>query len=376
MRRMSLIAVALMAVLMAGCAKQSAEKTLTPVTVRPAETFSGEEPLRYSANVAPYTTINLAFKVGGYVSEILQVRGADGRLRNAQDGDTVSKGTLLAQLRQTEFLDRVTEAKARLAEATAELEKATLDFERASALFKTQSVTKPDFDNAKARCDAAQARQEGATASLQQAQVELRDSSLRAPQDGVLLKRSIEVGSLISPGTQAFVLADTRSMKVIFGVPDVMLSQAKLGAALKISTESLGPEEIMGRVTRVSPAADQQTRLFDVELTIPNARNHLKSGMIASLSMPSERPPETATVVPLSSVVASKTDPAGYAVYVVEESSGALVARRRPVKLGNAYGNAIAIAEGVRPGERVVVSGILLLNDGDMVRVVPQVVPQ
>ncbi len=376
MKRIAWTAMALAAVLMTACSKTNPEKALTPVTVRAAEQYSGEEPLRYSANVEPYATVNLAFKVSGYVAEILQVRGADGRVRNIQDGDFVQRGTLLARLRQTEFLDRVAESKARLAESDAELEKARLDFERAQTLYGTHSLTKPDYDSAKARHDAAVAKQQGATAAVQQAEVELHDSSLRAPANGVLLKRAVEIGSLVNPAALAFVLADTRSMKVVFGVPDITVAQAPLGATLKITTDALGTEELAGRVTRVAPAADPQTRLFDVEVTLPNPGQHLKSGMIASLRMPRLRAPEPATLVPLTAVVALKSEPSAYAVYVVEESAGAVTARRRRVKLGTAYGNAIAITDGVRPGERVVATGTMLLTDGDRVRVVPQVVPQ
>lgn len=376
MRAIAWIAMPLVTVMISACSKTKVEKQLTPVTVRTAALFSGEEPLRYSATVEPYTTVSLAFKVSGYVTEILQVRGADGRLRNAQDGDFVKRGTLLARLRETEFLDRVAEVRARLAEATAELEKTHLDYERAETLYASHSLTKPDYDSARARHDAAEAKQQGATAALQQAELELRDSTLRAPMDGVLLKRGVEIGSLANPSTLAFVLADTRSMKVVFGVPDLVLPQARPGASMKIFTEAEGAAEVAGRITRVAPFADPQTRLFDIEVTLPNPGNQLKSGMIASLRMPRMRAAESATVVPLSAIVVSKSEPSSYAVYVVEESSGVVTARRRPVRLGDAYGNTIAIAEGIRPGERVIASGTMLLTDGDHVRIVPQVVPQ
>ncbi len=376
MKRNVLLGLALGTMLIAGCSKKTTEKPLTPVTVRAAERYSPEEGLRYSANVEAYTSVNLAFKASGYVTEILQIRGADGRMRNVQDGDLVKKGALLAQLRQTEFLDRVAEAKARFTASGAELEKATLDYERAKTLYAAQSLTKPDYDTAKTRFDEAEAKQQGAGAALQQAQVELHDSALRAPNDGVLLKRGVEIGALVNPGTLAFVLADTRLVKVVFGVPDLMLSHARLGGMLKISTESLGVDEMAGRITRVSPAADPQSRLFDIELTIPNSRGRLKPGMIASLQMPYARALELATVVPLSSVVTSKADKSSYAVYVVDESGSTATAHLRTVKLGETFGNTIAVRDGVRPGERVVASGTMMLNDGDKIRVVPQVIPR
>ncbi len=376
MKPIALVAVTLALVLMPACSKTNVEKSVIPVVVRAAEPYKAGAVVRYSANVQPYTSVNVEFKVAGYVTEILQVRGADGRVRNVQDGDVVKKGAVLARLRQTEFIDRVNQAKARLAESGAELEKAKQDFERASALFSTQSLTKPDYDGAKARNDAALAKQDGATATLQQAELEQRDSFLRAPADGVLLKRAIEVGSLVGPGTLGFVLADTSAVKVVFGVPDLMVASIKPGAPLSITTEALPEAEIPGRITRISPAADKQTRLFEVELTVPNPHNRLKVGMIAALSVPAAKAPEELLVVPLTSVIRPKKAPEAYGVYVIDESGGKQLARLRMVRVGEVYGNQIAVTEGIRPGEQVISSGAMLLTDGDAVRPVTQVVPQ
>lgn len=376
MNRVFLVATVLVVALLAGCSKEKVEKSPIPVTVRSVEPHQPDEGIRYSANVEPYTMVNLAFKVPGYVEEILQVHSADGRMRDVQDGDAVNKGTFLAGLRQTEFVDRINQAKARLAEAAAEQAKAKQDFDRASALFQTQSLTKPDYDAAFARNDAAQANQEGAMATLRQAELEQHDSQLRAPADGVLLKRSVEIGSLVTPGTLAFVLADTSSVKVVFGVPDVMVARARLGMPLSITTEALPGTSIAGRVTRIAPAADAQTRLFEVELTVPNPHNRLKVGMIASLSVPAPTTQEMPLVVPLTAIVRPKDDPSGYAVYAVEQTGADWCARLRKVEVGEVYGNLITVTEGLQRGERVVSSGTMLLNDGDKIRLVPQVLPQ
>ena len=376
MNKCLVVVAGILAVLLPACNENKVEKSAIPVTVRAAEPHKADEGYRYSANVEPYTMVNIAFKVSGYVAEILQVKGADGRMRDVQDGDAVNKGVVLAGLRQTEFADRINQAKAHLAEAIAEQSKAKQDYERASALFHTQSLTKPDYDTAVAHNDISQANEQGAEATLRQAELDQNDSRLRAPADGVLLKRSIEIGSLATPGTLAFVLADTSSVKVVFGVPDVMVAHARLGMPLSMTAEALPDAAIVGRVTRIAPAADAQTRLFEVEVTVPNPHNRLKVGMIASLSVPVAAAQEMPLVVPLTSVVRPKDDPSGYAVYVVEQTGSDSFARLRKVQVGEVFGNLITVTEGVQRGERVVSSGTMLLNDGDKVRLVPQVVPQ
>ncbi len=376
MKTLPILVIVLSVSLLPGCSKKQPEKSPIPVTAYSVESHTVEESARYSANVQPYASVNVAFKVGGYVSEIMQVRGADGRMRNIQDGDVVRKGAVLAVLRQTEFNDRVNQAKAHLAAVAAEKEKARLDFERAVALYQTQSMTKPDYDGADARNQAAIAQYDGAGATLQQAELDQHDSLLRAPADGLLLKRAIEIGSLVGPGTLGFVLADTSAVKVVFGVPDVMVPHTKLGVPLSITTETLEGATVTGKVTRVSPAADSQTRLFDVELTVPNPRGQLKVGMIASLSFPVMKEVERPLVVPLTAVVRPKDDPAAYGVYVVKEDGGVRLASLRRVEVGEVYGNLITVRQGVERGERVVSSGTMLLTDGDKIRVVPQVLPQ
>src|SRR6266571_69972 len=149
----------------------SAERSPTPVRVQAVESYVAGGGVRYSASINPYTQVDLAFKVGGYIQEILQVQGADDRMRDVQGGDWVNKGTILARVRQRDYVEKVNQAKAQLAtaqasgeqarvqlaKAKAALEKAKLDFERATNLLATQSMTKADYDAAKANLEVAQA---------------------------------------------------------------------------------------------------------------------------------------------------------------------------------------------------------------------------
>jgi len=354
-----------------GCGREKpAQKPLTPVRVSAVETYEADPGVRYSANIVSYTQVDLAFKSGGYIQTILQLRGADGRMRNVQGGDRVTKGTVLAQVRQDEYREQVNAAQAQFAKAQAAAEKARLDFERASSLFSTQSMTKPEYDGAKARFDEVRADVKGAEASLAQAQTALNDCALKAPMDAWVLKRSVEVGGLVGAASTGFSLADTSLVKATFGVPDLAMKSVKLGDMQTITTEAV-PGEFRGRVTAISPSADPKSRVFSVEVTIPNPRNQLKAGMIVSLALDKGRLPRPVSVVPLSAVVRPREGPDGYAVFLVEERDGKVVARARDVELGDAYGNMIGVTKGVAPGERVIVTGATLVRDGEQVRLIP-----
>jgi multidrug efflux system membrane fusion protein len=360
------------ATILAGAGRiNSAEKPPTPVRVQTVQISAVESGQRYSATIAPYEQVNMAFKVGGYIREILQIRGVDGRLRNAQQGDTVKKGTVLARVRETDYTVKLNQAKSQLAQAQASYLKATQDWERATNLFATQSMIKPDYDTAKARLDGTQASVEGARAQLAEAQLNLEYCALIAPIDGMVLQRSIEVGTLVTSGTVGFILADLSRVKVVFGVPDTMLAELKLGSSLPIVTESIRNVSFPGRITAISPSADPRSRVFNIEVTVPNQKQQLKAGMIASLQVAGEKRSEPVPTVALGAIMRSQTNPKGYAVFVVEKSAGKTVARLRDVELGEVYGNTIAATAGLKPGDQVVVTGGMLLRDGDSVAIIP-----
>jgi multidrug efflux system membrane fusion protein len=393
--------------LLVGCdAKKPKEehkkKPLIPVNVRVVEQYLlADSGTRYSANIQPYTQVDLAFKVGGYIQEILQVKGVDGQQRNIQEGDWVIKGTILARVRDTDYIVKVNQARSQLAEVQATskqakyqlaqtqatLEQVRLEFDRATNLFRTQSITKSDYDAAKARFETTeaqgnaaeaqlrvvQAKLEGARAVLKEAEIALQDCALKTPMNAVLLKRNIQVGTLVGIGTVGFVLADTTSIKVVFGVPDLTVQNLKLGSSQTITTEAIRNTVFRGQITRISPSADPKSRVFEVEVTIPNPDNQLKVGMIAALEVAEAKASEPVMVIPLTAIVrpaGGSSD--GYAVLIVEEQDGKQIARVRKVKLGEAFGNTIAVTEGVKVGERVITTGATLVGDGEQVQVIPQ----
>jgi multidrug efflux system membrane fusion protein len=330
-----------------------------PVTVEEVAATSGAGGLRYSASITPDVQVDAAFKVSGYVEQILQVRGVDGRTRNVQDGDFVRRGTVLARIREREYRDALIGAQAALTKSKA-------DFERTSQLYENRSVSKADYDAAYAKFQADQAQHDQAGQSL-------ADCSLRAPLDGYVLKRSIEIGSLVAPGTPAVSMGDVRSVKVVFGVPDVLVSSMHPGADQVVAVEAVPGTQFRGKITRVAPSADASSRVFEVEVTLPNRDGALKSGMIASLEVaPGATPADAAgRLVPLNAVVRPPGNSEGYAVFVVEQAAGRPIARLRRVSLGDVNGNLIQVRTGLQGGERVIVRGATLAVDSQDVRIIP-----
>jgi RND family efflux transporter MFP subunit len=346
------------------------EKPLRPVGVATVSLYDTSETNRYSATVKPAVEVAVAFKVGGYVSELLSVGDDRGRRRDVQAGDRVRKGTVLARVRASDYEHQVAQAAAGVSESEAMLESARLDFDRDSRLYERRSLTKPDFDGAKARFEAATARNQGARAALAEAKLMLHDAELRAPIDGVVLERRVERGSLVAPGQAAFRLADTSSVKVAFGVPDVVVKSLSIGRSQRIAFDALKGTEFEGRITSIAPSPDPVSRDYEVEVTVPNSRGQLLVGFIASLHL-ADRAGETVPTVPLEAIVKPPDRPGEYAVYLLEQDDAQkdrAVARLKPVQLGEVFGNQIAVTSGLSVGQRVVVRGATLVNDGDVVR--------
>jgi multidrug efflux system membrane fusion protein len=353
-----------------GCQEPTkvAAKSPTSVHVADVAVYSSSEGLRYSASVLPFAQANLSFKSPGYVTQIKQVVGADGRRRDIGVGDYVPRATVLAQIRHEDLQHQVDQAAAALTQARAQHVQADLDYERAKALFATHSLTKPEFDQAQARFDSTGGAVDQANATLRQAQLVLADADLTAPFSGYILARNIELGNLAAPGMVAFTIADTSAVKVGFGVPEYAVKQLRLGQEFIIHLQD-DPKEYKGRVTSIAASADEKNRVFAVEVNVPNPKSYLKPGMIASLNLTGvQNTPVPA--VPLSAVVADPGSSGHYAVFVAKEQSGKWVAHLRGVALGETHESDVAV-EGVNAGEKVVVVGAAGLKDGDFIQVLP-----
>ena len=363
----------LLAFLFIGCGPaEKHEPPPIPVGVSPAEAYLGNGEVRYSANIQPYARVELAFKSGGYLTNILQVKGVDGKMRNVHEGDYVERGAVLAQVRPSDYEAKLAQAAGLNAAARASLEKAKLDLVRARNLYAANSLTKSDYDKAMAQYGEALGSVAATGGQVKEARIALQDTKLKAPAAALVLKRMVEVGDLVNAGTVGFVVANTEKVKVVFGISDLMLKHVKLGDQLAVTTEALRGRQFRGQVTAISPSADPKSRVFDVEITIPNSKQELKVGMIAAVAVATGQVPTAVTVVPLTAVVRSRTNPQGYALFVVEEKGGKQIARLRDnIELGEVYGNMITITKGVKIGEPVIVTGATLVADGQRVSIVP-----
>ncbi|HKD73376.1 MAG TPA: efflux RND transporter periplasmic adaptor subunit [Candidatus Acidoferrum sp.] len=391
------ILLAATAVILAGCSKEKQlEPAIQAVRAGVVEQIRPDVPERYSASIEPFAEVGLAFKSGGIVEEILQVRGADGRMRNAQAGDKVAKDAELARVRPLDYqqrLDQVeaqraqseaqlAQAQAQLAQVRANFNEADIEYARASNLFQSASLVKPQYDQAKGRHDAGAASvvaaeaavkaAEGgvahARAAVSEAKLSLSDTSLRAPLAGWISARNVDRGSLVGSSTVGFSMIDTHLVKAVFAVPDSTLAIIRLGQKQVVMLDAL-QRAATGVITSISPQADPKSRVFAVEVTLENSREDIRPGMIGSLTLGGSRDSRPRLVVPLSAVVRAPTDPNRFAVFGLTERDGKSYASAHIIEIGQTFGNSIEVVRGLTAGQKIISLGGTQVHDGQQVSV-------
>jgi RND family efflux transporter MFP subunit len=361
--------------LTSGCGGSDTPAATAPViavTVRAVSASQDSNAGVYTATFKPGQEVAVAFKASGYVDSIKQVLGADGRMRDIQGGDFVEAHDQLASIKCDVYQAQLNQISSALAGAKAELVRAHGDFNRDSQLMEVKVLSRATYDSAVQQFQSAKSAVQQQEAALREAEINFGYCKLASPIDGTVLDRRIEIGSLAQQNTVAFQVADTSEMKAVFGVSDIAVAQLRPGQSQTLHSDALSAALVRGKITRIAPNADPTTRVFDVEVTVPNRDGKLRTGMIASLQIAESQPRsvERATL-PLNSIVRPPGRLESYGVFVVQQSSGKTIARLRDVQLGEIIGNEVAVLSGVKSGELVVLRGATMLSDRSEVRVIP-----
>ena len=354
-----------------GCGQPAkvVESQPIPVKVQTVESRSDAGPTRYSGSLEPSSRVDLAFRVSGYVDALGELTTPAGK-RAIDKGDFVTKGTVLARIRAVDYVQKVKTADAQLSEARAQEVLAREELSRARRLFEGKAITRAELDSKIARADSAKAQVEGAVARTGEAGISLSDTVLRAPMDGIVLSRSIEVGKLVAPGEPAITVADCRTVKAVFGAPQFLVEKLALGSPLTVfvgaESEAKSPEKLLSaKITEIAPSADSNGRVFSVEAELPNPHGALRPGAVVSVRVPDSALVPDALVIPLSAVIRSPQKADGFSVFVLEGSAERAPVHLRNVSLGEVIGNGVTVNQGLARSERVVTVGATLLRDGN-----------
>ncbi|UCG47079.1 MAG: efflux RND transporter periplasmic adaptor subunit [Phycisphaerales bacterium] len=342
------------------------EEKSVPVEVLTVGTDSIEHTIEATGWIAARQVVGVASKVGGRV-ESLQVVLEEGNGVPLEEGLAIKKGQRLAVIDHDVYLAQLAAAEAAVKAGEIELKDAERERERILGLFEGGSVTEQNRDKAMTAAELAAASLNLAKANLELAKINLQESTIVSPIDGVITAKHIDQGNLVRIGDRIATVADMQTVKIVVPLSERYAADVRPGTPVRVRVDAFGSGQLDAAVYSVYPALDEQTHTVQVEIRIENNRHLLKPGMFARVEFITERKDDI-VVVPRDVVLGGKID--RHYVYVVEETGGRSVGRKRFVEIGIVQGERCQIADGLEKGETLVVNGMNFLADGTAVEIV------
>lgn len=288
----------------------------------------------------------LTTEVGGIVREIL-----------FQSGTEVSEGSVLLRL------DTETD-QAQLASLQAAARLTDQELRRARQLLQERNISEAEVQRRES--EAEQAR-----ASVAAQQARINQKSLRAPFDGVLGIRRVNLGQFVSPGDPVVTLEALDPIFVNFTLTERRLGQIRKGQAIAVGVDAFA-DSFEGEVIAIEPRVSSASRSFEVQALLDNPEQQLRAGQFARVTLALGEPEEV-IVLPQTAI---RFNPFGNSVFVIfEDEEGQLRVRERFVQTGERRGDLIRITEGLDAGERIASSGLLKLQNESPVAITEEAQP-
>jgi RND family efflux transporter MFP subunit len=279
-----------------------------------------------------------------------------------EEGQAVGVGTLLGRIDAQTLEDTRLSAQSAVRSAENQLAVAQREQERTEKLVSAGAIAARELDLARNNVTAAEAQVADAKARLVSANKQLGDAIIRSPIAGVVARRAVNRGDIVTPGTELFVVIDPSSMRLEASVPSESLSELKLGSTVDFEVRGYA-QRFQGRIERIAPQADAVTRQVPIYVAIPNAGGRLVAGLYAEGRVISQT--AEGLVVPVNAVNTSGQTPwvlrvAGGKTERVDVRLGLRDPRTERVQIASGLNEGDTLlrgaAQGITPGTRVTVS--------------------
>jgi membrane fusion protein, multidrug efflux system len=318
-------------------AQQPTADAPVPVLVRRSAHLVRSNYVALSGDIEGSRTTSIGFTVPGVVARV-----------NANEGDFVNAGEVLATLDTREYDINVELA-------AAQRERAEDEYKRAKIVFDAHAIPEDDFNKAATGVRLARAQEALAAKKLQ-------DTRLTAPMSGMLARRGIEPGEQAGPGFPVFTIAQIEPVQVRVGVPETEVSRIAIGGKATVSVPALKGASFPGHVRLVGIAADPAARTYTAKVEVANARRTLRPGMIAEVRIEGSESVDAFTIPPEAVV----RDPDGTLHVFVYDARQQRVYGRR-VTIGAAYGQEVEVQQGIGADDMVVIGGQHRVREGSRV---------
>ncbi len=332
---------------------QAADPPAMPVKVLEARNSAVDDASEYVATLKSRDSAVIMPQVEGQVTNIF-----------VHSGDAVSAGSPLMEIDPLKQQATVKSQQSSLAAQQANLSWAQQQYDRAKGLYSAGVVSKQDLDQAKSTLDSAQAQLESLNAQVSEQEVQLHYYKVVAPRNGVVGDIPVRVGDRVTTSTQLTTVDKPGSLEVYVYIPIDHSSQLKMDLPVQVLSSD-GKVLSDSRVSFISPQVDNTTQTVLVKARVANNNDALRQSQFirARVIWGTHHSPE----IPILAVSRLAGQ---YFAFVAEPEKGAYVARQKPIEVGQTVGNDYEVRSGIKPGDKIIVSGTQFLLDG--VPVIPQ----
>jgi RND family efflux transporter MFP subunit len=332
----------------AAAISQMAQQPVLAVTVAPAEIRPMTRSVSGNGSVVAWQELAIAAEVSGLRVVDIAV----------DEGDQVRRGQLLVRFDDAMLAAQLAQVDAAIAEGEAALQTARSDFSRGTELLRGGSIASQVVEQRQSAARQADARLMSARSHREEVAVRLAQARLVAPADGVVVRRSVQLGAVSAEGQEMFRLVRDGRLELDAKVPELDLAAVRPGLAARVVH---GDWQVQATVRAVAPMVATDTRLGVVHIALA-ADSPLRTGMFARAEILIDAAPTL--VVPQAAIVFREDAPAAF----VRNADNSVSLRR--LTTGARRDGFVGVMGGLKPGELVVTSGAGFLSDGDSVRVV------
>lgn len=306
--------------------------------------------LTLNGSLEGLTSATVSAKLAGRIEQVL-----------VEEGQPVKAGDPLVKLETVELANSARQAQDAVKKAAASYELALNDYQRYQSLYGQGAVSEQQFDTAKAKLKTAEADLSSAEANQSSAEQQYGYGVIVSPVDGVVANKTATVGQVVSPGAALMVVQDINQVYAVVNVEQKDLGRIKIGQTASVKVDAYPDKVYPGTLDIMNPEAASASRMFRVKIKLDNAAGDLKPGMFAKVQLATGDAVQVLTV-PQAAVMQKQG-----LNYVFTIDDGKAV--RRPIDIGEVNDGTITVKSGLQAGEKVIVSSVNRLKDGDIVTI-------
>ncbi len=320
----------------------------TPVALQAAKAMPIEDATEYVASLRSLRSTAIQPQIDGQVTQVL-----------VKSGERVRQGQPLVQIDPRRQQAAVSSYEAERASREASVAYARQQAQRAAELYAAGAISKQEQEQADTGLRTAEANLKALQAQVQQQEVQLRYFTVSAPTAGVIGDVPVRAGNMVTPQTVLTTIDQSQTLEVNVAVPLERAGALKNGLPLQILSGEGDVRLATTAVSFVSPHVDDQTQSILVKGQVQNPDGTLRPQQYVRARIVWKT--VDGLVIPVTAVLRVSGQ---VFAFVAEDAGGKLVAKQRPIKVGAIAGDNYAVLEGLKPGDRVVVSGTQKLADG------------